>query len=88
MIVLSTFIEAVAQILHMVINAYIWIVIISALISFVQPNPYNPLVQMLYRLTNPVYALVRRFVPTIIGGIDVAPMIVILVLTFLDLFLV
>lgn len=88
MIVISTFIEALAQILHMVINIYIWVVIISALISFVRPDPYNPIVQILYRLTNPVYASIRRFIPTIIGGIDVAPVIVILGLQFIDLFAV
>lgn len=88
MIVVSTFIEALAQILHMIINIYIWVVIISALISFVRPDPYNPIVQILYRLTNPVYAFIRRFIPTIIGGVDVAPIIVILVLQFVDLFAV
>lgn len=88
MIVISTFLEAIAQILHMVINIYIWVVIISALISFVRPDPYNPIVQILYRLTNPVYAFIRRFIPTIIGGIDVAPVIVILALQFFDLFAV
>jgi YggT family protein len=88
MIVISTFIEAFAQILHMVINIYIWVVIISALISFVRPDPYNPIVQILHRLTNPVYAFIRRFIPTIIGGIDVAPIIIILALQFIDLFAV
>lgn len=88
MIVISTFLEAIAQILHMVINIYIWVVIISALISFVRPDPYNPIVQILYRLTNPVYAFIRRFIPTIIGGIDVAPIIVVLALQFIDLFAV
>jgi len=88
MIVISTFLEAIAQILHMVINIYIWVVIISALISFVRPDPYNPIVQILYRLTNPVYAFIRRFIPTIIGGIDVAPIIIILALQFIDLFAV
>lgn len=88
MIVISTFLEAIAQILHMVINIYIWVVIISALISFVRPDPYNPLVQILYRLTNPVYAFIRRFIPTIIGGIDLAPIIIILALQFIDLFAV
>ncbi len=88
MIVISTFLEAIAHILHMVINIYIWVVIISALISFVRPDPYNPIVQILYRLTNPVYAFIRRFIPTIIGGIDVAPIIVILGLQFIDLFAV
>jgi YggT family protein len=88
MIVISTFLEAIAQILHMVINIYIWVIIISALISFVRPDPYNPIVQILHRLTNPVYAFIRRFIPTIIGGIDVAPIIVVLALQFIDLFAV
>lgn len=88
MIIISTFIEALAQILHMVINIYIWVVIISALISFVRPDPYNPIVQILYRLTNPVYAFIRRFIPTIIGGVDLAPIIVVLGLQFIDLFAV
>lgn len=86
MIVLSTLIEAVAQILHMVINIYIWVVIIAALITWVRPDPYNPIVQVLTRLTEPVYALVRRFIPTVIGGIDLSPIIIILALQFLDLF--
>ncbi len=88
MIVISTFIEAFAHILHMIINIYIWVVIISALISFVRPDPYNPIVQILHRLTNPVYAFIRRFIPTIISGIDVAPIIIILALQFIDLFAV
>lgn len=88
MIVLSTLVEALATLLHTVINIYIWVVIISALLSFVRPDPYNPIVQVLYRLTNPVYALIRRYVPTLIGGIDLAPLIVILALQFIDLFAV
>lgn len=88
MIVLSTLVEAVAQLLHTVINIYIWVVIISALLSFVRPDPYNPIVQVLYRLTNPVYALIRRYIPTLIGGVDLAPLIVVLALQFIDLFAV
>ncbi len=86
MIVFSTLIEAVAQILHMVINIYIWVVIISALITWVRPDPYNPIVQVLTRLTEPVYAFVRRYIPTVIGGVDLAPIIIIFGLQFLDLF--
>lgn len=88
MIVLATLIEAFATILHTLINIYIWVVIIAALITFVRPDPYNPIVQILFRLTNPVYAMIRKFVPTLIGGIDLAPLIVILVLQFVDLFAV
>jgi YggT family protein len=86
--VLSTLIEAIAQILHMVLNIYIWVVIISALITWVKPDPYNPIVQILRRLTEPVYEFMRRYVPTMIGGVDLAPIIVILSLQFLDLFAV
>lgn len=88
MIVLSTLIEALAQILHMVINIYIWVVIISALITWVKPDPYNPIVQILRRLTEPVYAFIRKYIPTVIGGIDLAPIIIILGLQFIDLFAV
>lgn len=86
--VLSTFILAIAQILDMVINLYIWVVIIAALLTWVRPDPSNPIVQILYRLTEPVYALVRRYIPTVIGGIDLAPIIIILGLQFISLFLV
>ncbi|MRI83241.1 MAG: hypothetical protein C6I00_02365 [Nitratiruptor sp.] len=86
--VLATLLQAIAQILHMVITIYIWIVIIAALITWVRPDPYNPIVQTLFRLTEPAYALIRRYIPTVIGGIDLAPLILILVLQFIDLFLV
>ncbi len=86
--ILATFIQAIAQILSMVINIYIWVVIISALLSWVNPDPTNPIVQILRRLTEPVYAFVRRYIPTVIGGIDLSPIIIILALQFLDLFLV
>lgn len=88
MIVIATFIEALAQILHMVINIYMWIVIIAALITWVRPDPYNPIVQVLMRLTEPVYAFIRKYIPTVIGGIDFAPIIVILALQFFDLFFI
>jgi YggT family protein len=86
--ILATLIEAIAQILSMVINIYIWVVIISALITWVNPDPSNPIVQILRRLTEPAYAFVRRYIPTVIGGIDLSPIIIILALQFLDLFLV
>ena len=86
--VLSTFIYALAQIISLVINVYIWIVIIAALISWVRPDPYNPIVQILYRLTEPLYVKIRNIIPTTISGVDLTPLIVLLVLKFLDLFVV
>lgn len=86
--VLGTFLSAVAQILHLVLTLYIWVVIIAAICSLVQANPYNKIVQFLYTITEPLYAQIRRVVPTVFGGIDIAPFIVIILLKFIDLFFV
>lgn len=84
----SILIEAIAQILGMVITIYTWVIIIAALITWVRPDPHNPIVQILSRLTEPVYGWIRRFIPTVIGGIDIAPIIIIIALQFINLFLV
>ena len=65
------------NILNGLIFVYMWVIIISSLLSFVKPDPFNPVIQMLYRLTNPAYALVRRFIPTMFNGIDLAPLVII-----------
>lgn len=62
------------------INVYIWVIIITALLSFVNPDPYNPIVQFLYRITNPAYAFVRKFIRTDFNGLDFAPLIIIIAL--------
>lgn len=84
---INALIGSIATVIMSVIFLYKWVVIISALISWVRPDPYNPIVQMLYRLTEPAYAFIRRFVPTVFGGMDLAPMILILILIFLETFL-
>ncbi|UTJ05184.1 YggT family protein [Arcobacter roscoffensis] len=70
-----------------IIFLYKWVIIISAILSWVKPDPYNPVVQMLYRLTEPAYALVRKYIPTVFGGMDLAPIILIFALIFLETFL-
>ncbi len=84
---IDAFLGSIFTVVLSVITLYKWVIIISALLSWVRPDPYNPIVQMLYRLTEPAYALVRRFIPTVFGGMDLAPLIVILVLIFLETFL-
>lgn len=84
---IDAFLVSVFKVILTVISLYKWVIIISALLSWVRPDPYNPIVQMLYRLTEPAYNLVRRFIPTIVGGMDLAPLIVIFVLIFLESFL-
>lgn len=70
-----------------IIFLYKWVIIISALLTWVRPDPNNPIVQMLYRLTEPAYALIRRYIPTVIGGMDLSPIILIFALIFLETFL-
>ena len=76
-------IQAITSTLAIIINLYIWIVIIAALITWVNPDPYNPIVQFLQRLTEPVYKKMRQFFPTVIGGVDLAPLILIIILQFI-----
>ncbi len=85
--VLSNLLAAVSMLLHYVFTIYMWLIIIRALLTWVNPDPYNPIVQFLYKATEPVLQKVRRKVPYL-GGIDFSPMIVIFVLIFLDSFLV
>lgn len=62
---------------------YMWVVIIAALISWVNPDPYNPIVRILRALTEPVYRRIRRFIPTNFGGLDIAPLLLILLIVFI-----
>lgn len=86
--VLSIFLESVATLLHSIIFIYIIIVVVSSVLSWVNPDPYNPLVQTVKRLTEPVYAYIRYYIPTTLQGIDFTPIILLVGLQFLDLFLV
>ena len=69
------------------INLYIWVIIIAALLSFVNPDPYNPVVQFLYRITNPAYFFVRKRIRTDFNGLDLAPLIIIIGLQVLTILL-
>ncbi len=84
---IEALISSFAVVIIAIVSLYKWVIIISALLSWVRPDPYNPIVQMLNRLTEPAYALVRRFIPTTFGGMDLAPVILIFALIFLETFL-
>ncbi len=88
MFVLGNFIEGVAKVLDMVLTIYIWIIVIRALISWVNPDPYNPIVQILYRVTEPVLRPIRRWLPFRNIGIDLSPVVVIAVIIFIQTFVV
>lgn len=87
MFVAREFLLAVAWLVDYLLWAYIWIIIIRALLSWVNPDPWNPIVRFLYRVTEPVLRPIRRRLPWQ-TGIDFSPILVILALVFLQRFLV
>ena len=88
MFVMGNFLGAVARLLDMVLWAYMWLIIIRALLSWVNPDPWNPVVQFLTRVTEPVLAPIRRRLPTWRMGIDLSPLVAILAIYFVQWFLV
>ena len=84
----SNFIIALAKVLDIVLTLYMWIIVARALISWVNPDPGNKIVIFLYRVTEPVLGPLRRIIPRHNLPIDFAPMIVLLVIIFLQSFLV
>jgi len=82
---MNTLLVSVLEFISIIINLYMWVVIIAALITWVQPNPYNPIVRFLWNVTEPIYRWIRRYIPTTFGGFDIAPIILILALQFLQI---
>jgi YggT family protein len=87
MFVIGNFIIAVAQALNIALTIYLWIVVIRAFISWVSPDPYNPVVQFLYKATDPVLGPIARALPPM-GGMDLSPIVLILIIYFLQWFVV
>jgi YggT family protein len=88
MFIANNFILAVAQLADFLLTAYMWVIIGRAVVSWVSADPYNPIVRFLYEATEPVLSRIRGILPMSVGGIDFSPMIVIVVIIFLQSFLV
>lgn len=90
MFVLSNLLIALANILNIIFTIIYWLIIIRAIISWVSPDPYNPIVQFLYRTTDPILEPIRRLLPMGMrfSAIDFSPLIAILLIIFLKSFLV
>ena len=88
MFVLGNFIAAVAHILDTALTIYMWIIVIRAVLSWVNPDPYNPIIRLVNQLTEPVMAPIRRLIPLRGMGIDFSPIIILLLIIFLQSFLV
>ena len=88
MFIISNFLVAIGKILDIALTLYMWIIVARAVISWVNPDPFNPIVRFLNAVTEPVLYQVRRRIPLFFGGIDFTPILIILVIYFLKSFLV
>ncbi len=88
MIILSNFLIAIAKVLDIVLTIFMWIVIARAVLSWVSPDPYNPIVRFIHKVTEPVLYQIRKRIPVNFGGIDFSPIIVFLAIIFLQRFVV
>lgn len=87
MFILGNFLAASAVVIGYVLRLYMWVIIVRAILSWVNPDPYNPIVRFIHNITEPVLYPIRSRIPNM-GGLDLAPIIVILAIVFLENFLV
>src|SRR5207245_8934220 len=89
MFLLENFIQAVAFTLDSLLSIYFWIVLISALLSWVNPDPRNPIVRFLYGVTEPVLHQIRRRLPFVVaGGLDLSPLVLMIGIQFTKMLVV
>jgi YggT family protein len=88
MFIIVNLLNALATIIHCILTIYMWLIVIRALISWVNPDPYNPIVNFLYQITEPVLYRIRRYLPLRGMAIDISPLIAFIIIFFLDQFLV
>ena len=87
MFIIGNFLNALARLIDFTLSAYMWVVIGRAIISWVNADPYNPVVRFLHEVTEPALSRIRRLLPGM-GGMDISPMILIMAIIFLQSFLV
>jgi YggT family protein len=88
MFVIGYFLQAVGTVVDYALLFFMWIVIARAILSWVSPDPYNPIVRFVHNVTEPVLYPLRRRLPLGFSGIDFSPVIVFLAIIFLRAFLV
>lgn len=88
MYIVGYFLMAVANVLNIILLFFMWVVIARAVLSWVNPDPFNPIVRFIHNITEPVLFQIRKRIPVHFGGIDISPIIVILGIYFLRSFIV
>lgn len=79
----GNFLRAIAEVVDILLSVYIWLIVGRAILSWVNPDPYNPIVRFLYSATEPVLGFVRRYMPSLGGSIDLSPIVVLLLIVFI-----
>ena len=82
--IVSSLADTIASILIQLLWAYSWIVIIAAVMTWINPDPYNPIVRFFYGVTEPAFDLVREYLPVNFGGIDLSPIVVFIAIRFVQ----
>jgi YggT family protein len=80
--------DTIAGILSELLWAYSWIVIIAAVMTWISPDPYNPIVRFFYGVTEPIFDLVREYLPVNFGGVDLSPIVVLVVIEIVRVWLI
>lgn len=88
MLIVGNLLMAVGRIADMLLDIYKWVVIIAALISWVSPDPYNPIIRFLRNVTEPVFRPIRRLLGNRLGPVDISPIVVILAILFIQMVLI
>jgi YggT family protein len=88
MFVFGNLMEALAAVINVVLQLLLLVIFVNALLSWVRPDPSNPIVMTLDRISDAVCDPIRRLFPTVISGIDLAPFIAMLAIWLLQMFLV
>ena len=88
MFVISNLLIAVGKVVDIALTIFMWIIIARAILSWVSPDPYNPIVRFIHNITEPVLYQIRRRIPLSFGGIDFSPILVLLAVIFLQRFVV
>lgn len=88
MFVFNNLLAAIAKVLDVVLSIFMWIIIARAILSWVNPDPYNPIVRFINNITEPVLYQIRKRIPLNFGGMDFSPILVLLAVIFLQQFVV
>lgn len=88
MFVIGNLVSGIAHVVDILLSIYFWVIFIRAILSWIRPDPYNPIVRIIYGMVDPVTYRMQRYLPTRIGMIDLSPFLLMLIIIFLQRFLV